>query len=73
MARCGEVFDAFYLTRQDDKHSDEELRYISVGKLDQYVVIVIWTPRTDLRRIVTMWKANDREKQNFEKAFRRPG
>lgn len=73
MARCGEVFDAFYLTRQDDKHSDEELRYIPVGKLDQDVVIVIWTPRTDLRRIVTMWKANDREKQNFEKAFRRSG
>ena len=73
MARCGEVFDAFHLTRQDDKHSDEESRFISVGTLGEDVVIVIWTPRTDLRRIITMWKANDREKQNFETASSRSG
>ena len=68
MARCGEVFDAFHLTRQDDKHSDVESRFISVGTLGQDVVIVVWTSRAGLRRIITMWKANDREKQNFEKA-----
>lgn len=68
LARCGETFDGFHLTRRDDKHSDEEDRYISVGKLDAGVVIIVWTPRNNLRRIVTMWKANDNERQKFEDA-----
>lgn len=71
MARCGETFGGFHLTRRDDKHSDEEDRFISVGTLDDEVVIVIWTPREIQRRIVTMWKANDREKQKFAEARKR--
>lgn len=41
MAWCGEAFGGFHLTRRDDKHSDEEDRYISVGKLDADVVIIV--------------------------------
>ncbi len=73
LARCGETFGGFHLTKRDYKHSDEEERYISVGELDEDVVIIVWTPRRDLRRIVTMWKANDRERQNFYKARSRLG
>jgi uncharacterized protein len=73
MARCGETFDGFHLTKLDDKHSDEEERYISVGSLGSQVVIIVWTPRNDLRRIVTMWKANDKERQKFEQARTRLG
>ncbi|MBA4162775.1 MAG: hypothetical protein C0515_11990 [Novosphingobium sp.] len=68
MARCDEAFGGFHLTRHDDKHSEAEDRYISVGKLDADVVIIVWTPRDTLRRIVTMWKANDNERQKFEEA-----
>jgi len=71
MARCGEAFDGFHLTRRDDKHSDEEDRFISVGKLDGDVVIMVWTPRDILRRIVTMWKANDNERKKYEEARKR--
>ncbi len=70
MGRCG---DGLHLTKEDDKHSEEEERFISVGTLDEHVVIIVWTPRNDLRRIVTMWKANDREKQKFKEARRRFG
>lgn len=68
LARCGETFGGFHLTKRDDKHSDEEERFISVGTLGSEVVIIVWTPRQDLRRIVTMWKANDKECQRFEQA-----
>lgn len=71
MSRCSEVFNGFHLTRRDDKHSDDEDRYISIGMLDTDVVILVWTPRQHLRRIVTMWKANDKEKQRFEQARQR--
>ncbi len=73
MARSGEVFEGFYLTRRDDKHSTDEERFISVGLLDDDVVIVPWTLRGILRRIVTMWKANDRERQNYQAARERSG
>ncbi|THD34513.1 MAG: hypothetical protein E7773_15115 [Sphingomonas sp.] len=37
------------------------------------IVIVTWTPRGNRRRIVTMWKANDRERRKYQQARDRPG
>ena len=71
MAKVGEVFGGFHLTRYDEKHSDEEDRYHSIGMMDGDVVIVTWTPRDDLRRIITMWKANERERQKYHEARQR--
>ena len=71
MARSGEVFDGFYLTRRDDRHSTDEERFISIGLLDDNVVIVPWTYRGILRRIITMWKADERERQNYQTARER--
>ena len=71
MAKVGEVFGGFHLTRYDEKHSDDEDRYHSIGLMDGDVVIVTWTPRDDLRRIITMWKANERERQRYHEARQR--
>ena len=66
---AGELFDGFHLTRRDDKHSTaEEERFNSVGALAGEIVIVTWTYRGKARRIVTMWKTNDKEKQKYELA-----
>lgn len=74
MARAGEVFEGFHLTRRDDKHSTEgEERFNSVGVLDDEIVIITWTYRGDARRIVTMWKTNDKEKQAYQRARDRGG
>lgn len=62
LADADSLFDGFHLTRRDDKHSDVEERFVSVGELQGLVVIVVWTLRDDQRRIITMWKANEREK-----------
>ena len=37
-------------------------RFITVGRLDVRLVVMVWTPRGEVRRIISMRKANDREK-----------
>ena len=65
IAQAGQVFAGFHLTRSDDKHSEAESRSISVGMLDEEVVILVWTTREEGRRIVTMWKANEKERSAY--------
>lgn len=43
----------------------EEDRFITVGWLDARLVVLVWTPRGEVRRIISMRKANDREKALF--------
>jgi uncharacterized DUF497 family protein len=71
MARCGEAFDGFHLTRPDGGHSESEERFLSLALLDDAVVIIAWTPRGKQRRVITMWKANDRERQSYRLARER--
>ena len=73
MARCGEAFDGFHLTRRDDRHSDQEQRFHSLAMLDDTVVIIAWTQRGKRHRVITMWKANDRERQSYRAARERSG
>jgi uncharacterized DUF497 family protein len=74
IAQAGTLFDGFHLTRRDDKHSTEtEERFNSVGMLGDEIVLVTWTSRGAARRIVTMWKANDKERQSYQRARGRGG
>ena len=70
MARAGEVFDGATLTIEDDRMDYGETRYITIGFLDERMVVLVWTPRGDVHRIISMRKANDREKAIYEPRFR---
>lgn len=61
-ARAVEVFAGVHLTGQDTRMDYVEDRFISVGWLDARLVVLVWTPRGEVRRIISMRKANDREK-----------
>jgi uncharacterized protein len=50
-----------HLTRIDDRRDYGELRFISVGRLEGRIVIIVWTPRGRARRVISMRKANERE------------
>ena len=39
-----------------------EDRFITVGWLDTGLIVLAWTPRGEVRRIISLRKANDREK-----------
>ena len=61
-ARAVEVFDDLHFTGQDKRMDYEEDRFITVGWLDDDMIVMVWTPRGEVRRIISMRKANDREK-----------
>lgn len=73
VADAAKLFAEFHLTRRDYRHSDVEERFVSVGVLDADVVIAIWTLRKQERRIVTMWKANERERTAYWRERQRSG
>ena len=61
-ARAGEVFAGRHFTGQDMRQGYAEDRFITVGLLDARLVVLVWTPRGEVRLIISMRKANDREK-----------
>jgi hypothetical protein len=50
-----------HLTRIDDRRDYGEPRFISAGRLDERIVVIVWTPRGRARRVISMRKANERE------------
>jgi uncharacterized DUF497 family protein len=59
--RAKEVFEHLHLTRLDDRREYGEQRFVSAGRLDGRIVIIVWTSRGRTRRIISMRKANERE------------
>ena len=69
MARAGEVFDGPTLTVEDERRDYGETRYITVGFLDGAMVVLVWTPRNDGYRIISLRKANERERKHYTPRF----
>ncbi len=65
LARAVEVFAGRHFTAEDTREDYSESRYITVGKLDGRMVVMVWTPRGEARRIISMRKANEREKARY--------
>jgi uncharacterized protein len=66
-ADAGRVFDGLKITLLDDRQDYGELRYQTIGLLNEHMVMVVWTPRGQARHILSMRKCNDREKQRYRK------
>jgi uncharacterized protein len=66
-ADSGKVFDGLHFVALDDRQDYGEDRFITVGTLDGRVVVIVWTPREDARRIISMRYANDREISRYKK------
>jgi uncharacterized DUF497 family protein len=60
-----QVFAGETYTQVDDRRDYGELRLITAGLLSGRMVIVVWTPRGDDRHVISMRKANDREKARY--------
>jgi uncharacterized DUF497 family protein len=59
--KAGLVFAGKHLTREDIREDYDELRFQTAGWLEGRIVILVWTPRGEARRIISMRKANERE------------
>ena len=68
-ARAGDVFAARHLTRPDTRQDYAEDRFVTTGWLDGRLVMLVWTPRGEVRRIISMRKANEREIETIDDAL----
>ncbi|MGF6634274.1 uncharacterized DUF497 family protein [Paraburkholderia sp. MM5496-R1] len=64
-ARAVEVFAGTHYTAEDLREGYNEPRFITVGTLDGRMVVMVWTPRGEARRIISMRKANEREQARY--------
>lgn len=59
--------DVDYLEIYDDKHSDEEDRFIAIGPIRRGVIVLAYTERDDdVLRIVSARMATKKERQRLE-------
>lgn len=65
-AHADQLFSGATLTLLDDRMDYGEIRYQTVGRLGGDVVMVVWTPRDESRRIISMRKCNVRERKIYE-------
>ena len=66
---AAELFRGDTLDSPDNRRDYGELRMLTVGHLRGRTVIVVWTPRGNTRHVISMRKANAREKTRFGKRF----
>ena len=67
--RAAEVLDGDMLGWPDERFDYGELRIVTIGFLDGRMVVIVWTPRGDARHVISMRKANARERARLEKQF----
>jgi uncharacterized protein len=70
--RAAEIFSGYHFTLEDDREDYSEQRFFTVGKLDERMVVMVWTPRGESRRIISMRKANEREIKHYTQYLDRP-
>ena len=69
MARAADVFAGPTLTVEDGRQDYGEVRFITIGFLGDAMVVLVWTPRDDASRIISMRKANERERRLYGPRF----
>lgn len=60
------VFAGLTYTFEDDRFDYGETRWVTFGLLQQRLVAVVWTYRSNARHIISMRKCNDREKEKHQ-------
>ena len=63
MAQTADVLGGTTLTVEDDRKDHGEIRFITIGFLDDAMVVLVWTPRDDVCRIISMSKVNGQERR----------
>lgn len=65
MADAGAIWEGPHLTFEDDRRDYGEPRLVTMGLMEGRLVFVAWTPRGDARRIISLRKANERERKRY--------
>lgn len=65
-ADAATVFTGRQITFEDVRRGYGEPRWITIGELGARMVVIVWTPRGEVRRIISMRKANEREQAVYD-------
>jgi uncharacterized DUF497 family protein len=72
-ADCQQAFAGISYTFEDARKGYGEQRFITWALMHERLVVIVWTPRGEARRIISLRKANERETKIFQQALDRPG
>lgn len=64
-ADAPKVFRGRHKIVRDTRRHYGEPRFITIGRLDGRMVVLVWTPRPGRRRVISMRKANAREQKAY--------
>jgi hypothetical protein len=64
-ADAATIFAGHHFTGEDTRQDYGEVRFITIGLLIGRMVVIVWTLRGEARRIISMRKANEREKTQY--------
>ena len=64
------IFGKPLIVKQDSRKQYGEIRWIAIGLLNFFVVIIIYTERDDKIRIISIRKANKKEKAIYYERFK---
>jgi uncharacterized protein len=65
---CG-IFDGDIIERDDTRRDYAERRVIAIGEVDEEIYVIVYTPRGQVRRIISARPASRRERDAYHKAF----
>lgn len=60
-----EVFASRISERADDRRDYGEVRIVTIGFLRDRMIVLVWTRRGNDRHVISMRKANEREKARY--------
>ena len=62
-AQASRIFEGRTVEATDDRRDYEERRVRAIGGVDGQIITVVYTDRDDVRRIISAWPANRKERQ----------
>lgn len=63
--QAAKVFeDNFRLEEIDEEHSDEEIRYITIGRVND-ILFVVYTERGEITRLISARRATKKERVKY--------
>ena len=60
------IFEGRVLTKVDDRADYGEVRYISLGLVDEEPYVVVHTERNGATRLITAWKGGQLEREQYQ-------
>lgn len=63
------IFSGPRLEKIDTRRDYKEQRIVCIGAVDDFELVVVYTWRSNVRRLISARRAHDRERQTYRQAF----